>query len=154
MDVTLITRNVITLDNLMQMSPLLSEQGGKKKSPECVFSLKYTQYSRNSPAKVKAAHPGLVTSPAAPASACDRERPPWRALCKSSPICALPFRFCLHFPIIFHCPPNADVIDSGGALNINGTPLPPLPLSSETEQRCFQTSRRPVPRPPPASEQI
>lgn len=31
MDVTLITRNVITLDNLMQMSPLLSEQGGKKK---------------------------------------------------------------------------------------------------------------------------
>lgn len=39
MDVTLITRNVITLDNLMQMSPLLSEQGGKKKSSECVFSV-------------------------------------------------------------------------------------------------------------------
>lgn len=37
MDVTLITRNVITLDNLMQMSPLLSEQGGKKKALNVSF---------------------------------------------------------------------------------------------------------------------
>lgn len=51
MEVTLITLNVITLDNLMQMSTLLARK--KKKVPEYVFSLKYlVQYLKNSPAKM------------------------------------------------------------------------------------------------------
>ena len=52
MEVTLITLNVITLDNLMQMSTLLARKK-KKKVPEHVFSLKYlVQYLKNSPAKM------------------------------------------------------------------------------------------------------
>lgn len=54
MEVTLITLNVITLDNLMQMSTLLARGGRKKKKvPECVSSLKYlVQDLKNSPAKM------------------------------------------------------------------------------------------------------
>lgn len=53
MEVTLIALNVITLDNLMQMSTLLARGKKKKKVPEYVFSLKYlVQYLKNSPAKM------------------------------------------------------------------------------------------------------
>ena len=56
MEVTLITLNVITLDNLMQMSTILARgerKKKKKKVPEYVFSLKYlVQDMKNSAAKV------------------------------------------------------------------------------------------------------
>ena len=62
MEVTLITLNVITLDNLMQMStlPARGERKKKKKVPEYVFSLKYlVQGLKNSPAQVGSGVPNF-----------------------------------------------------------------------------------------------
>lgn len=58
MEVTLITLNVITLDNLMQMRPY--EASKEKNIPEYIFPLKYVQYQKHSPVKKEARTPLLV----------------------------------------------------------------------------------------------
>lgn len=114
MEVTLITLNVITLDNLMQMSTLLARKK-KKKVPEYVFLvLPLFSILKNFPAKMGSGVstsrdlspilPAQISSlfPAVIISVYDGEPLWYLKLCKYLPPCAFPARMCPWFAFIFY----------------------------------------------------